>query len=221
MQHPHATEQLAEGLQKTLRQPEGNRPRLATMTTLVARINRRSLTATAMLAGLSVALTACSASTTTPPTPTAGAANSGGTATTGNGGGRSANLTFQVNFTGADTVQGSFTSSEWQIYSCTDFAKSTFAWNLGIGPQEGAPTTVGGKRINFLLSVPTGMFHGAGTYSDVMPAGVTTEGDDFSGSGSTMTINGDGSGNASFTSLPGSGTVSGQTESGTVTWTCG
>jgi hypothetical protein len=65
------------------------------------------------------------------------------------------------------------------------------------------------------------MFHGAGTYSDVMPAGVTTEGDDFSGTGSNMTINSDGSGNASFTSLPGSGTVSGQTESGTVTWTCG
>jgi len=75
-----------------------------------------------------------------------------------------------VNFTGADTVQGSFASDEWQIYSCSDFAKSAFAWNIGIGPQEGLPTTVGGKLVNFLLSVPTGTFHGADTYTDVMPA---------------------------------------------------
>ena len=176
-----------------------------------------------MLAWLGLALTGCSASTAAPPTQTASTANSGGTGTpaAGSGGGQSANLSFEVNFTGADTVQGSFSSSEWQIYSCTDFAKSTFAWNIGIGPQEGAPTTVGGKLVNFLLSVPTAMFHGAGTYSDVMPAGVTTEGDDFSGTGSTMTVNSDGSGNASFTGLSGSGSVSGQTESGTVTWTCG
>jgi hypothetical protein len=193
------------------------------MNTTTPWTTRFSLIGIAMLAGLGLALSACSASTTTPPTPTASAGNnaSTGTATAGSGGGQTASLTFQVNFTGADTVQGSFTSDEWQIYTCSDFAKSAFAWNLGIGPQEGAPTTVGGKLVNFLLSVPTGMFHGAGTYSDVMPAGVTTEGDDFSGSGSTMTINSDGSGNASFTSLPGSGTVSGQTESGTVTWTCG
>ncbi len=170
----------------------------------------------AILAGL--ALAACGASATTTPTPTAG----GGTPATGGGGGggQSANLTIQVNFNGTDTVQGSFTTDEWQIYSCSDFAKSSFAWGIGIGPQEGAPTTVSGKLINFLLSVPSSGFQGPGTYTDVMPAGVTVEGDDFSGSGSTMTINADGSGNASFTNLSGSGNVSGQSESGTVTWTC-
>jgi hypothetical protein len=191
------------------------------MNTTTADTTRFSLIGIAMLAWLGLALTACSASTTTTPPPTTSGTSNGGNGTPGSGGGQTANLTFQVNFTGADTVQGSFTSDEWQIYTCSDFAKSAFAWNLGTGPQEGVPTTVGGKLVNFLLSVPTGMFHGAGTYSDVMPAGVTTEGDDFSGTGSTMTINSDGSGNASFTSLPGSGTVSGQTESGTVTWTCG
>jgi hypothetical protein len=191
------------------------------MNTLMARTTRLSFIGTATLAGLGLTLAACSSSTTTPPTPTASAASNGGSSPAGSGGGQSAKLTFQVNFTGADAVQGSFSTTDWQIYSCSDFAKSTFAWNLGVGPQEGMPTTVGGKLINFLLSVPTSMFHGAGTYSDVMPAGVTTESDDFSGSGSTMTINSDGSGNASFTSLPGSGSVSGQTESGTVTWTCG
>jgi hypothetical protein len=190
------------------------------MNTVMARTTRLSLTGTAILAGLGLALTACSASTTTPPTPTARVANNGGTSSAGSGGGQSAHLTFQVNFTGADSVQGSLTSDDWQIYSCSDFAKSTFAWNIGVGPQEGFPTTVGGKLINFLLSVPTSTFHGAGTYTDVMPAGVTTESDNFSGPASTMTINSDGSGNASFTSLPGSGTVTGQTESGTVTWTC-
>jgi hypothetical protein len=223
MQDAHATEYLAQRLQSTLRQPDEPGPSLAAMNTTTPGTTRFSLIGISMVAGLGLALTACSASTTTPPTPTASAGNNGstGTATSGSGGGQTANLTFQVNFTGDDTVMGSFTSNEWQIYTCSDFAKSAFAWNLGTGPQEGVPTTVGGKLVNFLLSVPTSMFHGPGTYSDVMPAGVTTEGDDFSGSGSTMTINSDGSGNASFTSLPGSGTVSGQTESGTVTWTCG
>jgi hypothetical protein len=181
---------------------------------------RLPLIGTTILTGLGLALTACSASATTSPTPTASVANNGGTGTPGSGGGQSANLTFQVNFTGTDAVQGSFTSNEWQIYSCSDFAKSTFAWNIGVGPQEGVPTTVGSMLINFLLSVPTSTFHGAGTYTDVMPAGVTAGSDNFSGSGSTMTVNSDGSGNASFTSLAGSGTVAGQTESGTVTWTC-
>jgi hypothetical protein len=180
----------------------------------------------AMVAGLGLALAACSASTTTttPPPTAAGTSNGGSTTPTpgsGSGGGQTAKLTFQVNFSGMDTVQGSFTATDWQSFTCSDFAKSSFVWNLGIGPQQGAPTTVGGKLINFLISAPKTMFHGAGTYMDVLPAGVMAEGDNFSGSDSTMTINSDGSGNASFTNLPGSGSASGQTESGTMTWTCG
>jgi hypothetical protein len=176
----------------------------------------------ALGAALGLALAACSASVTTTPTPS-GSGGSGSTPSSsgGGGGGQTAKLTVQVNFTGTDTVQGSFTTDDWQIYSCSDFAKSSFAWNIGVGPQEGAPTSVSGKLVNFLLSVPTGSFHGPGTYTDVMSAGVTVESDNFSGSGSTMTINSDGSGNASFTDLSGSGDVSGQSESGTVTWTCG
>ena len=187
----------------------------------------------ALTVGLALALAACSASGGTTPTPTA-AGNSGGggnipgsgngTPTPGSGGGgggQTANLTFQVNFTGMDTVQGSFNTTDWASFSCSDFAKSSFVWNLGIGPQEGMPTTVSGKLINFLVGAPNKMFHGTGTYTDVLPAGVTVEGDDFSGPDSTMTLNSDGSGNASFTNLPGSGSASGQTESGTVTWTCG
>jgi hypothetical protein len=186
----------------------------------------------AMVVGLGLALAACSASGATTPTPTA-AGNSGGGGNTpgsgngtptpgsGGGGGQTANLTFQVNFTGTDTVQGSFNTTDWATFSCSDFAKSSFVWNIGIGPQEGMPTTVSGKLINFLLSAPNKMYHGTGTYMDVLPAGVTVEGDDFSGTDSTMTVNSDGSGNASFTNLPGSGSATGQTESGTVTWTCG
>ena len=185
----------------------------------------------AAVAGLGLALAACSASTTTTPPPTAAGNSNGGSTTptltpgsgsgSGSGGGQTAKLTFQVNFSGMDTVQGAFTATDWQSFACSDFAKSSFVWNLGIGPQQGAPTTVGGKLINFLISAPKTMFHGAGTYTDVLPAGVMAEGDNFSGSDSTMTINSDGSGNASFTNLPGSGSASGQTESGTMTWTCG
>jgi len=173
----------------------------------------------ALLAVPGLAIAACGASTattTTTPPPSGQSTSSGGNG----GGGQAANITVQVNFSGTDTVQGSFTTDEWNIYTCSDFAKSAFAWNLGLGPMEGAPTTVNGKLVNFLLSVQTGSFHGPGTYSDVMPAGVTVESDDYSGSTSTMTINADGSGNASFTNLAGSGNVAGQSESGTVTWTC-
>ncbi len=175
-------------------------------------------------AALALTLAACGASATPTPTSPAGGGTPavGGTpASGGGGGGASAKLAIQVNFTGTDTVQGSFATTDWQIYSCSDFAKSSLAWGIGVGPQEGVPTTVGGKLVNFLLSVSNSSFHGPATYTDVMPAGVTVEGDDFAGSGSTMTINGDGSGNASFTDLSGSGNVSGQSESGTVTWTCG
>jgi hypothetical protein len=179
----------------------------------------------AMVAGLGLALVACGASTTTTPPPTAAGNSNGGSTTptpgSGSGGGQTANLTFQVNFSGMDTVQGSFTATDWASFTCSDFAKSSFVWNLGIGPQQGMPTTVSGKMINFLLSPPNKMFHGPGTYMDVLPAGVMAEGDNFSGTGSTMTVNSDGSGNASFTNLPGSGSASGQTESGTMTWTCG
>jgi len=174
-----------------------------------------------MAAALGLALAACSAITTTPPTPTINGSSKGGGSTPGSAGGQSANLTFQINFTGQDTVQGSFSSSSWASYSCTDFAKSSFVWNFGIGPQEGAPTTVAGKLVNFLLSVPTSQFHGPGTYTDATgTAGVSVEGDDFFGTDSTMTINTDGTGNASFTNLSGSGAASGETESGTISWTC-
>src|SRR5487761_1164841 len=120
MQHQHATEHLAQRLQSTLRQPEGRRPSLAAMNTVVARTTRISFIGTALLAGLGLVLTACSASTTTPPTPTASVANNSGTGTptAGSGGGKDAKLTFQVNFSGADTVQGSFSTTDWQIYSC-------------------------------------------------------------------------------------------------------
>jgi uncharacterized lipoprotein NlpE involved in copper resistance len=47
---------------------------------------------------------------------------------------------------------------------------------------------------------------------------VSVGNDDFSGTDSSMTINSDGSGNASFTNL--SGATSGMTESGTVSWAC-
>ena len=139
----------------------------------------------AMIAGLGLALVGCSASATNTPTPTARGTSKGGSGTTGGGSGgggaQSANLTFQVSFNGTDTVQGSFTTTDWAIFTCSDFAKSSFVWNLGIGPQEGMPTTVSGKLVNFLISAPNKMFHGTGTYMDVLPAGVTVEGDDFSG----------------------------------------
>jgi hypothetical protein len=171
------------------------------------------IVSSAFVATLVLALTACSASTTTTPTVGGSASSSPG----GNGG-RATVFAAQLNWTGSDPVQGpltvqTFASSE----TCSQSASDAFDWNLGFGPDEGAPATVGGILINVLINVPQAQFHGPGTYSNVV-RDLSVASDDFSGMDSTLTINANGSGNASFTNL--ASFAGGLTESGTVTWTC-
>jgi hypothetical protein len=66
--------------------------------------------------------------------------------------------------------------------------------------------------------VPQSTFHGAGTYTGNAVSAVAVGLDSFAGTESTLTINRDGSGNASFTNYI--GTTSSADESGTMTWTC-
>ena len=131
----------------------------------------------------------------------------------------------QVDFTGLDSIQGSFVdnTSGTGYSSCADFAKGD---SVGFEPGPGTPTqtvtVIDGKNVNFLVLVTKDEFHGPGTYSGVLGGGGVTIGQDtFFGTASTETLNADGSGHVSFSNLQG-GSANGPqgTESGTFTWTC-
>ncbi|MFI5285403.1 MAG: hypothetical protein ACHQ4F_03685 [Candidatus Dormibacteria bacterium] len=164
-----------------------------------------------------LALAACSASANLPTVSAKNAVN-GGTS-----GGGAITFAVHVSFTGADSVQGSFTdnSSGTGYSSCADFAKGdSVGFVQGPGTPSASNTVIDGKSVSFLLHVAKDAFHGPGTYSgNVIVGGGPTIGSDsfFSTASSSYTINGDGSGQASFTNATGTAT---QSESGTVTWTC-
>jgi hypothetical protein len=165
----------------------------------------RRLSLTAVVA-LGPALAACGASSTAP-TPTAIVDSAG----------HSGTFTVMVNFTGAQAVQGSFTTPTVGA-TCAQYATSALAWTIGLGPPVGNPVLVDGVDINFIISLPQSLFHGAGTYPGNVVSGVTVGLDTFAGTDSTLTIKSDGSGNAAFTNLI--GTTSSADESGTIIWTC-
>jgi hypothetical protein len=126
-------------------------------------------------------------------------------------------FTVQINFTGATSVQGSFTTPTVGA-TCKQYATNSLPWTIGLGPDLGNPLAVGGQTINFEISVPQSTFHGTGNYSGNVVSGVTIGLDTFAGIDSTMLLNSDASGNATFTKYI--GTTSSATESGTITWTC-
>jgi hypothetical protein len=147
------------------------------------------------------------------------------TANTSGGGSGSVIFNVQVNFSGLDTVQGSFAdnTSGSGYSSCADFAKGdSVGFVQGPGTPTQTTTTIGGKSLSFLFSVSHDRFHGPGTYTGVLAgSGVDIGTDTFLGTDSTETLNADGSGNVSFSNLSGGSVTGAQgTESGTVTWTC-
>jgi hypothetical protein len=171
------------------------------MTGLLPRIG-----VTALVAALGPAVAACGSSSSAPTaTPSVDSAAHAGT------------FTVMVHFTGAQSVEGSFTTPTVGA-TCAQYATSALAWTIGLGPPVGNPVLVDGVDINFLISVPQSTFHGAGTYPGNVVSGVTVGLDTFAGIDSTLTINADGSGNASFSNLI--GTTSSVDESGTIKWTC-
>jgi hypothetical protein len=170
----------------------------------MGRLSRGSLTV--LVLALGPALAACGASSpTATPTPTVDSAAPAGT------------FNVTVNFTGAQPVQGSFTTPTVGA-TCAQYATSALAWTIGLGPPLGNPVSVAGTSINFIISVPQSLFHGAGTYPGNVVSGVTVGLDTFAGIDSTLTVKSDGSGNAAFTGFI--GTTSSADESGTITWTC-
>jgi hypothetical protein len=132
----------------------------------------------------------------------------------------------QVAFTGDDNIQGSFVDNDTGTgyASCAEYA--TFnptgvgVW-LSPGPPAGADTQIGGKSLTFAFMVSIDTFHGPATYADSLGSlviGADTFMRGTTGT-STVTLNGDGSGDGSFSDFSDIGAASG-TESGTVSWTC-
>jgi len=171
------------------------------------------LVCTAVCAGV---LAGCSASSST--NTTTGTSIPGGSS-----GGSGQNVTFsvQVNFTGADTVQGSFADHETGsgFHSCAQYASlnTPLGW-LGPAPPTQSTTQIGGKTISWLMGVSKSTFHGSGSYSGSVITDLAIGSDDFTGSNSQVMLNSDGSGSASFTNL--SAFTSSVVDSGTITWTC-
>lgn len=172
-------------------------------------------------AALGLALAACAGSPS-PSTNATAPPGGGGTSAPGGGGGHGITFTVQVAFTGLDAVQGSFVDPETGtgIASCAVYASTAepvIGWVSPSPPTQPA-VQVAGKTLSFLWQVGS-PFHGPATYSGtgVVGPALVVGSDTFFGSGSSVTVNADGSGNGSFTNLSNG---SGGQESGTVTWTC-
>ncbi|MBV8528135.1 MAG: hypothetical protein JOZ75_07450 [Candidatus Dormibacteraeota bacterium] len=181
----------------------------------------RLLTAAGALAMFTLA--GCSASS---PGITNGTTNSGGTHA---GGGSGGGVTFAVtiNWTGPDPLQGSFTdtSTGSGYSSCSEYGTRTGVIWESPSPGSGAAIhQVQGKTLGFLYTIGTNTFHGPGTYPGTLTAtSVQVGNDSFLGSHdatSSVTVNADGSGNASFGGLLNFAGTGDATESGTITWTC-
>jgi len=166
---------------------------------------RRVIGLSAVVVVMGPMLAACGSTTTATATPALASAGHAGT------------FDVMVNFTGATNVQGSFTTPTVGA-TCAQYATSSLAWTIGLGPEVGNPVLVDGVDINFLISLPQSTFHGAGAYTGNVVSGLTVGLDSLAGTVSTLTIKSDGSGNASFTEYI--GTTSSADESGTMTWTC-
>ncbi|HZU75709.1 MAG TPA: hypothetical protein VFA70_03035 [Dehalococcoidia bacterium] len=126
----------------------------------------------------------------------------------------------QINFTGEDPLQGSFTDPQTGsgYSSCTQYATDTntgHGW-MGPGSVTQPPTQVEGKTVTLVMGVAEGAYHGPGTYANAL-TGVIVGSDDFYTGNTSVTVHGDGSGTATFSNLSG---LANGTESGTITWTC-
>lgn len=175
---------------------------------------------------LAAALAGCSVGGSSTPAQSSSGSNTGNGS---NGGGSGSGPTFNVtvNFTGQDSLQGSFkdTQTGSGFSSCSNYASLVNANRpfLAPEPDQASSTTVQGKAVGYIVTVSSTSFHGPGMYTATMAGGVTVGSDSFlpqNNSTINVTVNSDGSGNASFNGfyqLSGSGNGN---ESGTMTWTC-
>jgi hypothetical protein len=167
---------------------------------------------TLALAFLSVGLAAC-ASSTNPTLGTSGSSSAGGA-------GAGVTLNAQIDFTGFAPLKGTFADSSIasSATSCTDYATNGLKPVAGWFGPDPAGSTIGGQTVEFTLSVPLNTFHGPGTYPGNSFLALKIGSVLYAGGAKSITINGDGSGSATFENAQGHD--ANQIESGTITWTC-
>jgi hypothetical protein len=188
------------------------------MKTIERAMRRLSVCLCVMSAAVLAGCGAGRASPTLPPT--VGTGSSGGNGSRGSAPGKVI-FTIQVNFTGADPVSGSFTDPETGsgFSSCSQYGNqtSTLAGWTGPGAQAQQSAQVQGKSITMLMTIQGGVYHGPGRYANPIK-GVTIGSDDFYIGNSSVTVNADGSGTATFMNL--TSPLANGSESGTYGWTC-
>ena len=183
---------------------------------------RTRLAGTGAAVALGLLLAGCSVSPAS--NSSNGGGNGGGNAGSGGGNaGGKVTFTVTVNWSGPDPVQGTFTDSSTGsgFDSCSQYAtEKGVVW---LSPSTNT-AQVQGKSIGFAFDVSATTFHGPGTYPDTLTgSGVSVGSDTFIAGHSVMssvTVNADGSGTASFSDLFGLNTSTEAPELGTITWTC-
>jgi len=182
------------------------------------------LAGTISAVALGVALAGCSVSPASNSTNGGGGGGNATNAGSNGGGGGAVTFNVTVAFTGVDPLQGSFTDSDTGsgFSSCSQYATLVGPTRPFYSPSPSSQQ-VQGTSVGFIFTVASTSFHGPGTYPDASLGGLAVGDSDFTtqnNSTTSVTVNGDGSGTASFANYP-SFSGSGQgTESGTVTWTC-
>ncbi len=126
-----------------------------------------------------------------------------------------------VEFTGDHQLRGTFVDDDHGgDGSCATYVRTNVPVVGWMGPQTpaGRAVKVAGEIVRYGIMVRQDRYHGPGTYTGSVMSGVSIGDETFIGPTSSVTINPDGSGSATFTDFTNL-RVFGR-ESGTVRWTC-
>ncbi len=126
-----------------------------------------------------------------------------------------------VDFTGDHPLRGSFIDDDHAgDGSCGTYVQTNVPVVGWLGPQTpaGRNVKVAGQTVSYGIMVRHDRFHGPGTYAGSIMSGLSIGSETFIGPDSSVTINPDGSGSATFTDFRNL-RVQGR-ESGSIRWTC-
>ncbi len=135
--------------------------------------------------------------------------------------GRSIKFTVTVDFTGDRPMRGSFVDDDHAgDGSCAAYVQANLPVVGWLGPQTpaGRDVKVAGQAVSYGIMVRHDRFHGPGTYTGSIMSGLSIGQDTFIGPNSSVTINPDGSGSATFADFKNLRVLG--RESGSMRWTC-
>ncbi len=135
--------------------------------------------------------------------------------------GRGIRFTVTVEFTGDRPVSGSFVDDDHAgDGSCAAYVQANLPVVGWLGPQTpaGRDVKMAGQTVSYGIMVRHDRFHGPGTYTGSIMSGLNIGQDTFIGPNSSVTINPDGSGSATFADFKNLRVLG--RESGAIRWTC-